>query len=43
MIVLGLATMVVGPLLTRMVFEMLIMVFRVYDVLREIRDKVDRR
>jgi hypothetical protein len=43
MIVGGLAQMVLGPLVTRMVFEMLIMVFRIYDVLREVRDKLDRR
>lgn len=43
MIFSGLLTMVFGPLVIRVYFEMLIMVFRVYDVLREIRDKVDRR
>lgn len=43
LILLGLAQMIFGPLVTRVYFEMLIMVFRVYDVLREVRDKLDRR
>lgn len=43
MIVVGLAWMILGPLVIRVFFEMLIMVFRVYDVMREVRDKLDRR
>jgi len=42
-IITGLAEMVLGPFVIRMVFEMLILVFRMYDVMREVRDKLDRR
>jgi hypothetical protein len=43
LIAIGLAQMILGPLVIRVGFEMLIMVFRIYDVMREVRDKLDRR
>lgn len=43
LIVTGLFQMIFGPLVIRVSFELMMMIFRVYDVLREIRDKLDRR
>jgi hypothetical protein len=39
----GLATMVIGPFVARLYAELLILLFRVYDVLQEIRDRLDQR
>jgi hypothetical protein len=39
----GFATMVIGPFVARLYAELLILLFRVYDVLQEIRDQLDQR
>jgi len=42
-IVVGLLYTLLGPFVLRLYFELLMMIFRIYDVLREIRDKLDHR
>jgi hypothetical protein len=39
----GVASMIIGPFVARLYAELLILAFRVYDVLQEIRDRLDNR
>jgi Domain of unknown function (DUF4282) len=39
-ILVGLATMIIGPIVYRVGFELMIAIFRIYETLLEIRDKL---